>query len=447
MSLKVLKLLIPAILIELGLTWVLLFEPIELRVVETIAILVGTSAVYIISAGLILKKRQPEPERWTMAVIIGFALLFRITIWPLSPGFTDDLYRYRWEARALNAGLNPYYIAPNDLRASALKDETFTKITGRDFAAVYGPLIELVNRGFYSVFSRFTSDPRKQIFWLKLPAALFELGVLAGIGALLRAHRQPGERLLLYAWSPLPVFEFWGNGHNDTVMLCALVWAFWAAEKGWGKSAFSLLGAATAAKLWPAALLPVFLARRGWKPARLWEPCLLPAVALAFLVPFGWGILGNLPFVSGFLGGWRNNDSFFGALLWITGDVYRAKYSAFALLLIAVAVASFSSMSRTKAALVVIIVMLLVSANCHPWYLSWILILVPLHPSLGLLAWTALTPLAYHALPAWIVLSEWHGSTPMRWFIYAPVFAVLILEFLRSSRPDPPESAKNPAPA
>lgn len=432
MSWKTLKYWMPAILIETGLASLLVLEPVALRVVETIAILLATSAVYIISVGLVLKKNQSAPNRYPMPFILGFALLFRMTVWPLSPGFTDDLFRYRWEARAQKAGLNPYVVTPNDPRTAALEDETFAKIPGREYRAVYGPLAELTYRFAYLPVSRFVTDPWRQVFWLKLPSAIFELGVLAGIWAMIRAARLPSDRMLIYAWSPLPVFEFWGNGHNDTLMLCALVWAFWAAERNLGKTAFSLLGAAAAVKLWPAVLLPVFAVRRGLKPERLLEAVMLPAVVVSSLLPFGYGILTNLPFVSGFLGGWRNNDSFYGFLLWITGDLYLAKYCAFGILLIAAVALSFSSLSRTKASLALISIMLLVSANCHPWYLSWILVLLPLHPSLALLTWAALVPLAYQALPEWIVLGEWNGSTPLRWFVYIPVFSLLAWEFFPS---------------
>jgi hypothetical protein len=50
---------------------------------------------------------------------------------------------------------------------------------------------------------------------------------------------------------------------------------------------------------------------------------------------------------------------------------------------------------------------------------------------LGLLTWTGLIPLGYQVLPAWEILGEWHGSTPMRWFIYVPVFTILAWESRR----------------
>ena len=51
--------------------------------------------------------------------------------------------------------------------------------------------------------------------------------------------------------------------------------------------------------------------------------------------------------------------------------------------------------------------MLMISANCHPWYLTWLLPLLVLVPVPGLLLWTALVPLAYSAVIAWVETGEW----------------------------------------
>ena len=94
--------------------------------------------------------------------------------------------------------------------------------------------------------------------------------------------------------------------------------------------ATSALALAAAAKIWPLLLFPIFL---GWPPRR-WRQILiaipiLAALAFPYLTPtLRWsGIDENLRFMSGFLGGWRNNDSLFGALLWISANRPRSMRS------------------------------------------------------------------------------------------------------------------------
>ncbi len=438
------SLLVPALVLESALIGLAVLAPLRNRVVETIAVLIGSSAVYLISTALILKDSQCEGRRSRqLAVIFGFALLFRLTAWSIEPSFSDDLNRYRWEARVSIAGGNPYEATPGSAAWTALRDETYSRIPGRDFRAVYGPFTETAYRLALQVIAAAgVTAAVQQVSWLKAAAALFELGVQAGLYFLLRAAGAPSERILIYAWCPLPIFEFWVNGHNDTLLLCPLVWALWAGVKERWTLAFALLAVAIAAKIWPLALVPLFLgwSRRG--PPRLKQSLILLPVVGLFLAPYGTGLIRNAPFLSGFLGGWRNNDSFYGVLLWLWGGQYMAKYSAFAILAAAAAWVTLRKWSLTRGSLAVIVTMLLVSANCHPWYLSWMVILLPLHPSLGLLMWEALAPLAYQSLPAWEILGEWNGSAPGRWLVYGPVFAVLIWEAAVRRR-----AAQKPAPA
>lgn len=430
------RLLVPAVAIEAGLSALLASQHEFSRVPDAIAILLGTFAVYIISVWVVLKKPQSSPR-----LILAAAVIFRLTIWPLYPTFTDDLFRYRWEARLQLSGSNPYAKPPSDPSVAFLRDETFTTIPGRDFRAVYGPATEHVYRIAFSAIQSLTPNPYQQIFWLKFPAAIFDLGILAILWHLLPAEALPRSRILLYAWSPLPIFEFWGNGHNDALALCPLVAALYMARRHHWTWAFSMLGLAAAAKVWPAALAPLF-----WRPSRWRQSLMFPVIGILLMLPFGSGLISNVRFLSGFLGGWRNNDSIYGLLLWITGDQYPAKYAAFAIAFLAVAFALLRHLPLIKGSLVVIATMLLVSANCHPWYLTWLLPLLAFHPSLALLAWTGLIPIAYQVLPRWELLGEWNGSTSLRWYIYLPVFALLAWEswkFLKNrdgSRPQIPRS-------
>lgn len=417
------RFVLPALVEWAGLAYLASKTPLETHIVEVIAILIVTSAVYLISCGLILKETQsakPFQGNHLGLWIVGFAVLFRLTVAGLPSAFTDDVLRYRWEARLQMEGASPYEVAPSDPRFTHLRDATYGRLSGPDFRAVYGPFTELAYRFAYQMIRPWAGgDPYREVFWLKLPAMLCDLGVVAVLWFRWR------ERALLYAWSPLPVFEFWVNGHNDALMLLPLVLALVAAEGQRWRPAFGWLGLAMAAKLWPAALLPVFVGRR---LARWKEALLSVGVFAAWLAPFGAGLIRNAPFASGFLGGWRNNDSLYGVLLWATGDVYRAKYASAAILMVAVLWVVWKGWAPWRGALFIVVVMLLVASNNHPWYLTWMLVLLPGTPSLGLLAWTALVPLAYRVLPAWEVLGRWEGVDSLRWFIYGPVFLVLVYE-------------------
>ncbi len=315
-------------------------------------------------------------------------MAFRLTLAPQAPSLSDDLYRYSFEGRLQSMGANPYAVRPADAPWRSIADP---RTPGADFRAVYGPLTELVQWASWR--------------WPKLPAWLADLAVL-----LLLARWMP-ERWWIYAWSPLPVLEFWGQGHNDALVVLFLVLALYGRQSraGWW------LGLAAAVKWWPLALLPSLQRQQRVR----WRDYLLAPVVV--LVLLAWYLPGmawtNAQFLSGFLGGWRNNDSLYGLLLWMLGDVYRAKYVAFALL--------GAASLWLRQPLWVVVAMLVVSANVHPWYLSWLLPFLVRQPVPALLLWMALMPLAYQPVTGWYLLGQWAPAPELRWWIYPPVVALL----------------------
>ncbi len=408
------------------------------HVSETIGLLLLAGLFYLVCAFLVLRRRSPAPP----ALVVGAAILFRLTFWPLYPALSDDVFRYRWEGKLQAAGGNPYEVRPNDAAWNSLRDETFASVPGRDFRAVYGPLVEEIEWTTYRLVSRFETRPFAQAFWFKVPSALFDLGTMAALWLLLKAKGVPLQRILIYAWSPLPLIEFWGTGHNDSIAIFFLLLALLAIQNrdsnGADLGAFTALALATASKFWPAILFPVFI---GWRPRRgLWCLIALPILALATLPYFTstirWsGIDENFRFMSGFLGGWRNNDSLFGVLLWAAGnDFYLAKKLAFAIVCITLSAVIALRWPPERAALTIITVLLMVSANCHPWYLTWILPLLVFYPAPPLLLWLALAPLAHTAVIQWIASGEWNGSTSVRYYEYVPVYLSLAIWLVYGAR-------------
>jgi hypothetical protein len=259
---------------------------------------------------------------------------------------------------------------------------------------------------------------------------LSDLGTMAAVWLLLDAYGLPHERILIYAWSPLTVIEFWATGHNDSLVVLSLTLALVAAAKKRWTWAFVALSAAAAAKVWPALLFPLFIGWKRYRPLRWWQWWVAVPIFALLALPYWTNVAENLQFMSGFMGGWRNNDSLYGMILWLAKDIYRAKYAAFAIVAAAIVILTLRQVPLERAALWGIAVMLMVSANCHPWYLTWLLPLLVLLPVPGLLLWTALAPLAYSAVVSWVALGEWQGSDAFRWYEYAPVYGMLIGSWL-----------------
>lgn len=369
-----------------------------------VGLLIAASLFYILAC-----YRGPAHNR---GVVLGFALIHRMTVWTLPPELSDDLYRYRWEAQIQEAGGNPYTARPNDPGWARVYDVPPGRIPTPDAPAGYGPLQTLMQRAALGFAELVSADPMTQAIWMKLPSVLGDLAILAVLA------RQPW--LIVYAWCPATVIEFGWSGHND-----GLVLAFVVAAWRWGS--WEALGAAIALKWWPVLLIPAL-----WKRAPSWRLAAIPAILAVTAIPYippDWrDLVYNARYMSGYVGGWRNNDSLYAITLWLVGGrEYPAKYASFAMLG-TVTLWMAWRWPLERAWLGTAAAALLLSTNCHPWYVTWTLpMMAIIGPWPPLLVWIGLMPLAYRGLVSWRVLGEWEGSTPERWYIFGPVLALLAL--------------------
>lgn len=405
------------------------FQDFPIPVDQVVSALLLLFLLYLLATYLLLRFSEASHSSLLGVAVVVFAAaaIFRLTIAPWNPVLSDDLYRYRWEGRIQVAGENPYQLAPGDAGATGYRDLTDERIPVRDRPGGYGPLMMLTERMGFTAVARWTDDPLAQARGMKWPAAVADLAICGLLAGWLRRRGKPVLLAGIYALCPLPVVEFWGMGHNDALAIACLVGALWAMDARREGLAFGSLGAAVAFKWWPALLVPVFLGRVWEHPRRLlWAAAGMAVTPLAF-VPYWSDVSENLRFLGGFAGGWRNNDSLFGVTYAMAGgDFETAKHITLALIAGLAVGAGLAFRRREVGALVVLSGTLLLSANCHPWYLTWFLPLLAFVPWPPLLVWIALSPLFYEVLIPYQYLGVWEGSRPSRWLVYVPVFGLAL---------------------
>ncbi len=428
------QLLLLALLLELGFVYLRQLADLELKTVEFIAIQLLESLLYIVCCFLITRPTTGStPSRRLMLLIWVAGIAFRLTVVGVDPTLSDDLNRYRWHGKLQAAGGNPYLETPADPRWESLRDPTYPDINRKDLPSVYGPVLEHLYAGYYRLVAWLENDELQQVRLFKLPFALLELGVALALVRLLAVMGLPRQWLLIYLWSPLMVVEFWAQGHNDPVAVLFVLLALAAALKSRWSWAFAWLTLAALTKFWPAILLPFFLLRQEkgrwvfrWKPALISIP-----IAVVVSWPYFDGIWRVQELLRGFLGEWRNNDSLYGLLYALAGeDFERGTALAGGLLVAGLAALWWKRMPLVESALWSVVLLLLLSANCFPWYLSWLLPFLAVYPNAALLLWTALVSLAYHVLIGYGALGVWQESLEFRLLEYVPVYGMLIGQFL-----------------
>ena len=428
------QLFLLALLLEVGFVCLRQLADLELKTVEFIAIQLVESLLYIVCCFLITRPATAgSAARRLMPLIWVAGIAFRLTVVGVDPTLSDDLNRYRWQGKLQAAGGNPYRETPADPHWESLRDATYPRVNRKDLPSVYGPVLEQVYAGYYRLAAWLETDELRQVRLFKLPFALLDLGVALALVRLLRVMGRPRQWLLIYLWSPLTVVEFWAQGHNDPLAILFLLLALTAALRNRWSWAFGWWALAALTKFWPAILLPFFLLRQEqdrwvfrWKPALISIP-----VAVVISWPYLDGIWDVQELLRGFLGGWRNNDSLYGLLYALAGeDFERGTALAGGLLVAALAAVWWKRMPLVESALWAVVLLLLFSANCFPWYLSWLLPFLAVYPNAALLLWTALVTLSYHVVIGYGALGVWRESPEFRLLEYVPVYGMLIGQFL-----------------
>ena len=386
-----------------------------------IALLQG--AFYV--AGVALIWRGGLSRRVLLAAL-AFAALMRLVLLIAPPYLSDDINRYVWDGRVEAAGINPYRYVPADPHLAALRDATiYPNVNRKDFApTIYPPVAEYI----FFLGARLGDS----LTAMKATLLVIEVAGVLLLIRLLDEQRMPRERVLVYAWHPLTLWEFAGSGHVDAAVVTLVVLALWARRRQAAWLTGSALAGAALVKFFPAALFPALYRRWGWK-----MPLAAAVTAVVAYLPF----IGARSAVLGFLPGYLDEESLgsgAGFFLWkllrnlpLLEHVGPALYVALAgAALLGLAVRSlFTTEDRYLASALTLAVATTVLLSPHyPWYFAWIVPLAcfTLRPSALYL--TLACPLLYFVPGG----PDPQGArTAFEWAIYGPFAALVVFELWR----------------
>ena len=365
-------------------------------------------------------------SRRAVFAVLAVAALMRLAALLAPPYLSDDINRYVWDGRVEAAGINPYRYIPADPHLAGLRDEAiYPKINRNDYApTIYPPVAQYIFFLGTRVHESLTA--------MKATLLVFELAGVLLLLRLLHDLRLPPERILIYAWHPLTLWEFAGSGHVDAAIVTFVVLALWARRRQAPWLTGSALAAAALVKFFPLVLFPALYRRWDWK---------MPLAAAATIVIAYLPFIGAGNAVLGFLPGYLREEglqSGAGFFLWSLATSVAplehlgpAPYLALAAAaLLALAVHSlFMAEARYLASALTLAVATTVLLSPHyPWYFVWLVPLVALTPRPSVLYLTVACPLLYFVPGG----GDLEGARmPFEWAIYGPFAALVAFEIWR----------------
>jgi alpha-1,6-mannosyltransferase len=200
--------------------------------------------LYVLAAAAILTL---PTNRFTLPLIIGFAVAFRIvTLFP-EPFMSSDIYRYAWDGVVQHAHISPYRYVPGDPALTFLRgpnQNLFDHINRRDYAhTIYPPVAQFL---FYGI-----TWVNASVTFMKLAMILFEGITVYALMELLEALGRRREEVLLYAWCPLLIWEIGSSGHLDSAAMALIALALLARLRQQPIATGLFLGAAILIKFYP----------------------------------------------------------------------------------------------------------------------------------------------------------------------------------------------------
>jgi hypothetical protein len=367
--------------------------------------------IYLLAVGQTLRS-GPAADPRLLWVIVLFGVTFRAAMLFSAPTLSDDIYRYVWDGRVLNHGINPYRYAPSAAELAPLRDSLYTQINNRDVGTPYAPL----TLAAFALFQRIGDS-----------VPVFKLGFIIAdcliMFVLLRLFERtsiPRVNLLVYAWNPLVVVEIAGSGHSDplAVLLLLIAINIAMAKRPWTATAgltLALLG-----KYFTVAVVPLF-----WRNFKGGAWIMIPVGMVAAFAAFSPSVENHVLSLATVFQHWRFNDSLFALVYWGTGSLPVTRFVVVACFLALVVAVLRLDWPLPRAVMTVLGGMFLLTSTLEPWYLLWIVPFLCLYPNRAWLLLTGLIMLSYEVLVRFNSDGLWVENPWINFTIFVPFFLLL----------------------
>ncbi|HKI78261.1 MAG TPA: hypothetical protein VKA26_06945 [Ignavibacteriaceae bacterium] len=363
----------------------------------------------------ILSIEKPDAYKLKIPLlIILFGIVFRITLLPAVNTTSPDVNRYIWEGKILYHGFNPYTTSPDDEHLSQFHDNLYRKVTFKDMTAIYPPMAQLTFVAAYVISG-------ENLIGLKLIYLLFDLLIIFFLLKLFYIKKIDLNNIILYAWIPLVLLEFFVNTHLDLIGILFMILFIYFMEKEKFYIASVFFTFSFLSKMFPIILLPLIIKKAGIKKSFRFV-LIFAGLIILFYFPFIYKDFSIFSSLTTYLKTWQFNASAFYLLKHQLSNESLARMICGFSFVALVGIISYLYKDFTRGVYGILIGWLIFSTTVYPWYLGWIAAINPLYSfySVTSLLFTAnfsnFTPMG----------TEWREYTSVLLIQYIPFYLLLI---------------------
>lgn len=398
--------------------------PVKSIILYTV-VYIATSIIFLFLCWQIISLKIPE--RYVYSFLIAIVIL-RILSVPIHPLGSDDFYRYLWDGKVQANGINPYAYAPDAKELTYLHSEILPKyVNHANMKTLYPPLTEIL---FY--ISYLISG--ESYIGLKLLLLFFDFMTIYGIFLILKKLNIDKKYLLLYALSPLPIFQFFVDAHADGFGLAFIVFAIFFYLDNKKILSYILIGLSICIKPIGLLFIPLLFFTEKSISERI-KVVLIPAfICSALYIPY---IFTGSPFQAliKFTENWTFNGIVFDIFNSFMHNNQKVRLICGIIYFLILLSILFSKKDLLNKVYLSVFLLLIFSPVVHPWYVCWLVVLLPFVPRwsgifyVSLVSLTAITDLNYQ------LSGIWKEYTFVLILEYVPVLGIFLYEVFKSKKP------------
>ena len=384
-------------------------------------VLLASSAVFIVIFIFLIKN---DIDKKYFIVLLAAGIIIRVIFLFVQPVGSDDYYRYVWDGKVQASGINPYRYAPDDPALNSLHTQTLpSKMNFSDMKTIYPPLGEMIFFIAYLIGGTGFAG-------IKLLLLLSDLLTITGLYLILKKTGSNYKYLLIYVLCPLIIFQFFVDGHLDGFGLPFLIFALYFFLSNKKTLAYVLIGLSICIKPLAVIFIPLLFFYEKNLAERI-KTVLIPAViCLLLYLPY---VFTGSPFQSliKFTENWTFNGVVFDILDSFIHDNQRTRLICGILLFIFYLPVILSKKDLFEKIYLSVFLLFIFSPVVHPWYLSWLAVLLPFIPRQSGIVYIGLAGLTVFTVLHYQLTGEWNDYTLVLIFEYTPVIILFLKELFK----------------
>ena len=379
---------------------------------------ISASAVFLLFCYVLIKYSISAKK---ILILIGIGIAVRLIFVNILPIGSDDVYRYMWDGKVQSNGINPYLFTPDSPQLAKLTSDILpAKVNYPDMKTIYFPLSQWM---FYICFQ----ISGESIWAYKLLILLYELLTFYSIFLLLKKLNIDPKFILFYVLCPLPIIQFAIDSHLDAFGLPLLLLSFYFYFDRKIIISAVFLGLSLSIKPVGLVIIPIFFLNEKRLIDRL-KVSVIPF--LVFFVEFLPYIFSTNPFDAFFIytKNWYFNGLIFNTLNSLFHNNQTSRLICAIILIITLIPIYFNRMKTEEKIYYSVLLLFIFSPVVHPWYLAWILILIPVVRRWSGILFVTLSSLTVFTILTYKLDGIWKDYWPVLFVEYLPVFGFLIWE-------------------